>query len=182
MGKALMTLFAMLAGILAGVVTMFSLVAGKLGAPFRRYKQLHRKKQMVVQAAVFIITGQVLMNILFVVTPLWTLTWVEWNMLVFSSVTSVAAVYFALYGYWRYYAWTDAAKDEIYERLGVPFIKNLVEFGKKLDKRWGELTPGQRANILSRIDTVAEKVFERLSDTGKPKPKLKEVKKMEVDE
>lgn len=153
-------------------------VAGLAG--FQRYRQLHRKKQMVVQAVIFILTGQTLMNILFAAFPFWTLTLVEWNMLVFSSVTSVAAVYFALYGYWRYYAWTDAAKDEIYDRLGIPFIRNIAKLGKRIDERFSKLTPEQRTRVLNVIDNFLYRSFDKINDMAepKPKPKRKKVRKM----
>lgn len=149
--------------------------------PFQRYRQLHRKKQMVVQALAFIASGMIIMNILFVVPfCAWSLTWVEWNMLVFSSVTSVAAVYFVLLGSWRYYDWIDLAKEEIHERLGIPFIRNLADFGKRLDERFAKLTPEQRTRVLSLIDKTVDRGFEKISELAepRPKPKRKKVKRM----
>ncbi|MBA7669731.1 hypothetical protein ES703_77864 [subsurface metagenome] len=149
--------------------------------PFKRYRQLHRKKQMVVQALAFIASGMIVMNILFV-APFcsWSLTLVEWNMLVFSSTTSVAAVYFVLLGSWRYYDWIDLAKEEIHERLGIPFIRNLADFGKRLDERFVKLTPEQRERVLNLIDKIVDRGFDRISELAEPRPKpeRKKIKKM----
>lgn len=143
------------------------------------YRQLKGRQRLVVQAIAFITSGQILMNILFVLYPRWTLTLLEWNMLTFSSVTSIAAVYYAVYTYWHSELLIETAvktaRKEIYDRLGVPFVKNLMEFGEKVDKRWSELSPEQRARILNKTDMIVDRVFNQLGEE-RPKPERKKVK------
>jgi len=148
--------------------------------PFKRYRQLHRKKRLVIQAATVITVFQIIANVLYFTYPTWTLTWLEWNGISFSMITSIAAVYYALFGYWRYYDLLDMARDEIYDRLGVPFIKNLADFGKRVDDRFAKLTPEQRTRVLSLIDKIVDRGFDRIGELAepRPKPKRKNVKRM----
>lgn len=145
--------------------------------PFRRYKQLHRRKQLVVQAATFITVFQIFANVLYVTYPTWTFTWIEWNGVAFGMITSIAACYYALYGIWHSYILIDKAKEEIYSRLGVPFIKGLIEFGRKVDKRWGKISPEQQASILSKTEMIVDRLFSSLGKDG-PKPERKKVKEL----
>ena len=145
------------------------------------YRQLKRRQKLVIQAATFVTLGQVLMNVLYIIS--WpyrfTLNPIEWNALIFSADTSIAAVYYSLYGIWTYDKAIETtvatAKKEVFDRLGVPFIKNLAEFGRKLDQRWAELTPGQRASILKKTGTIVDRIFSSLSREG-PKPERKRVR------
>jgi hypothetical protein len=136
---------------------------------------------MVIQAVMFVTGGQIFMNVIFVLYPRWTLTLLEWNMLVFSSVTSVAAVYYALFAYWHsevlVETTVETSKREIYDRLGVPFIKSLIEFGRKVDNRWSQLTPEQQTSILNKADVIVDRVFSSLGRKV-PKPERKKVRAM----
>lgn len=150
---------------------------GKVPKSLSWYRQLKRRQRVVLQAATAVTALQIVMNVIYFAFPIWTLSTAEWNMLVISSNTSFLALYYALYAFWHYEVAIDTAKDEIYSRLGVPFIKNLAEFGKKVDKRWSELTPEQRASILNKTDMIVDKVFNKLGEE-KPKPERKKVKAM----
>ena len=142
------------------------------------YRQLKRRQRLVLQAITAVIGLQITMNIIYIVFPIWSLTIYEWNMLVISSDTSFLALYYALYAIWTYDTVIDTAREEVYTRLGVPFIQNLAEFGKKLDKRWSELTPEQKASILNRTDIIVDKIFSSLGKET-PKPKRKKVRQLE---
>jgi len=141
------------------------------------YRQLKRRQRLVAQAIIAVVGLQVVMNVLHFALPIWSLNVYEWNMLVISSDTSFLALYYALYAIWTYDVVINTAREEIYSRLGVPFIKSLVEFGRKVDKRWAELTPEQQASILNRTDKIIDRVFSSLSKEI-PKPERKKVRQM----
>jgi len=143
------------------------------------YRGLRRRQRLVLQAMVAVIGLQAIMNLIYLTLPIWSLTIYEWNMLVISSDTSFLALYYALYAIWTYDVVIDTARGEILDRLGVPFIKSLVEFGKKVDKRWSQLTPKQQASILNKTEVIIDKVFDSLGKE-RPKPERKKVKQMRV--
>lgn len=146
---------------------------------FSWYGQLRPRHRLVIQAITAVVGLQAIMNVLYVLLPIWSLTIYEWNMLVISSDTSFLALYYALYAIWTYDVVVDTAREEILERLGVPFVKSLMELGRKVDKRWSQLTPEQQASILKKTDIIADKLFSSLSKEI-PKPERKKVKTMRV--
>jgi hypothetical protein len=150
---------------------------------FSWYRQLRPRHKLVMQASTAVTFWQVIANVLFFTYPRWSLTIIEWNGVAFGMITSVAAVYYALYVYWHSEKMIETAvetgKQEIYDRLGLSFIKSLVEFGRNVNNRWSQLTPEQQASILSRTETIIDKVFTSLSKET-PKPERKKVKTMRV--
>jgi hypothetical protein len=139
--------------------------------PIRIYKGLHRRKQLVVQAATAVAFWQTIANLLYFLYSNWSLTIIEWNGVAFGMITSVAAVYYALYGIWHSYAIVEKAREEMLDRLGVPFIKSLAELGRKVDGRWSKLTPTQQARILQKTESIIDKVFNGLgNETIKQRP------------
>jgi hypothetical protein len=144
---------------------------------FSWYKQLKRRQRLVLQAITAVVGLQAIMNVFYIMLPIWSLTIYEWNMLVISSDTSFLALYYALYAIWTYDVVINTAREEIYSRLGIPFIQSLVEFGKKIDNRWSQLTPEQQTSILKKTDMIADRLFSSLGKET-PRPERKKVKTM----
>ena len=126
------------------------------------------------------------MNILYLAFPMWSLTLYEWNLLVISADTSFLALYYAIYAIWHYDAMIDKAKEEVKARVGLGMIGRLGDVLEKANRRFMDLKPKQRENLIRLLERGMDYGFAKAEEISTRPPgftppqglKLKKRKKM----
>lgn len=140
---------------------------------------MEKRKKIVLLTVMFLAAISVLSIMVYPTLPPPFQTSFFFYLLVVSAWTSLAGCYWALYSVWKFYAELNRAKEEVYRRLGVPFVSRLVEVGQRLDARFAKLSPEQRERIINIISQTANAGFDRINELANmSKPKRKKVRKI----
>jgi hypothetical protein len=133
-------------------------------------------KRVVYQAVGAAVGLQVLMNVLYLLIP-FTLTVVEFNLVVLSADTSFLALYYGIRAYVYAASATERVVGSAKELMGTSFVESLIAVGRKLEAKYRGLTPEQKERLAKLLDRAADFGFDRLIDLveGGPKRRPKRI-------